>query len=289
MSNQNRVQAGVPSGGEFASATHAEAGIALAERPILLAPGESEDYNELADGEVIETLSVHRSHVDDGSGYMVTAGKTLNFHDIITDKDLSPADGGRDAYLERHGAQIEDFIRDRYDADLENQDWEEVAVECSTSLPDGPLTETGLADAAWNGTKITALHNESDPGTFGSEFLGRLIREQVANSASVEDRLAARAAALRMTPVDVSEMVKHRYLKRELSDAGAMAIASQMHDKTRPALSRLAVRGYADKDDLYTELNLAWLQNSMSQGKSSAVATKLDMMRNWVRNGPDND
>jgi hypothetical protein len=269
MSNQNRVQAGIPTGGEFAAATHAEAGIALAERPILLAPGESENFNELADGDVIETLDVRRSHVDDGSGYVVSAGKTLNFHDIITDKDLSPADGGRDVYLERHGAQIEDFIRDRYDADLENQDWEEVTVECSTSLPDGPLTESIVANAAWDGTKITALHNESDPGTFGSEFVGRLIREQVAESASVEDRLAARAAAMRMLPADVDALVKDRYLKRELSDAGALAIAGQLKDPSRPALSRFAVRGYGNKDDLYTELNLAWIENSVSVGTAT--------------------
>jgi hypothetical protein len=38
----------------------------------------------------------------------------------------------------------------------------------------------------------------------------------------------------------------------------------------------------------YTELNLAWLQNSMSQHYSSAIAMKLDIMRNWVRNGADN-
>lgn len=191
MSNQNRVSPGVPSGGEFAAHTFPEAtGVTLVEpaaRPVLIAPGEDENFNELADGDVIESIDVRRSHIDDGSGYTVTAGKTLNLRDMMGASDLSASDGSLDTYLERHGAQIEDFIRDRYEADLDNQDWEEVRVECSASLPAGNLTEGAVADAAWDGTKITALHNESDPGTFGSEFLGRLIREQIAESASVED------------------------------------------------------------------------------------------------------
>lgn len=290
MSNQNRVSPGVPSGGEFAAHTYPEAtGVALADpagRLIILAPGEDENFNELADGDVIETISVRRT--DDASGFTVTAGKTLNIRDLFPAKDLSPADGGVDTYLERHGAQIEDFIRDRYEADLDSQDWEEVSVECGTELPDGPLTERGVADAAWNGTKITALHNESEPGSFGSEFLGRLIREQVADSASVEDRLGARATAMRMLPSDVDALVKDRYLKRELSDAGALAIAGQLKDPSRPALSKFAVRGYGNRDDLYTELNQAWLQNNFGPGKSTATSIKLDMMRNWIRNGADN-
>ncbi|MDQ0849364.1 hypothetical protein QFZ65_001302 [Arthrobacter sp. B3I9] len=103
------------------------------------------------------------------------------------------------------------FIRDRYEADLDNQDYEEVRVECSTSLPDAPLIEGAVTGAARNGTKIVALHNESAPGTSGSEFVGRLIREQVANSAWRRGPPRGRAGAMRMTPVDVAEQVKARH------------------------------------------------------------------------------
>lgn len=292
MSNQNRVQPGIPTGGEYSATTHPESSLALADpagRPVHVAPGESENFNELADGDVIETLDVSRSHVDDGTGYTITAGKTLNMKDIIPASDLGLNEAGQDAYLERHTAQIEDFLRDRYEADLENTDWEEVSVECSTSLPDAPLTEGVLVDTAWNDTRIVALHNESDPGTFGSESLGRLLREQISHSSSVDDRYAARAAAMRMQPADVTTLVAERYLKRELSDAAALAIAGSMRADGRPALSLLAVRGYGDTADLYTELNLAWITNQLSPNKSTAYANKIDMMRNWVRNGPDND
>ncbi|QOD06093.1 hypothetical protein [Pseudarthrobacter sp. BIM B-2242] len=292
MSNQNRVRPGVPSGGEFAAHTFPEpTGVTLADpaaRPVILAPGEDENFNELADGDIIETIDVHRSHVDDGSGYTVTAGKTLNIRGLFDGQDLA-AEGGVDAYLERHGAQIEDYLRTRYDADLDNQDWDEVRVECSTSLPDVPLTEGAVVDAAWVGTKVTALHNESDPGTCGSEFLGRLLREQIAGSASVQNRLSARAEAMRMLPQDIEAHVRDRHLKRELSDAGALAIAGRLKDPSRPALSRFAVRGYADRDELTTELHLAWLQNSTSRPKSSTTSIALDMMRSWIRNGGDNN
>lgn len=290
MSNMNRHPEGQSNGGQWAAHAYPEAtGVTLADpagRLIVLAPGEDENFNELADGDVIEAINVRRS--DDASGYMVSASKTLNIRGLFDEKEF-PADGGLDAYLDRHGAQIEDFIRERYDADLDNQDWEEVTVECGTDLPDGPLTERGVADTAWNGTRITALHNESDPGTFGSEFLGRLIREQIADSSSVENRLASRAVAMRMLPEDIEKVVKDRYQRRELSDAAALAIAGRLKDPSRPALSRLAVRGYANRDDLTTELNLAWLQNSMSPAKSTTTAISLDMMRNWIRNGADNN
>ncbi|HEX9089782.1 MAG TPA: hypothetical protein VF867_19980 [Arthrobacter sp.] len=292
MSNQNRVQPGIPTGGEFSATAHAESSLALADpatRPVTVAPGESENYNELADGDVIETLNVTRSHVDDGTGYTISAGKTLNMKDILPATDLGTNEAGQDAYLERHTAQIEDFLRDRYEADLENTDWEEVSIECSTSLTDAPLTEGSVVEAAWNGTRIVALHNESDPGTFGSDSLGRLLREQISRSSSVEDRYAARGAAMRMHPEDVKALVADRYMKRELSDAGALAIAGSMRSADRPALARLAVRGYGDSADLYTELNLAWLNNQLSPGRSAAYANQVDMMRNWVRNGPDND
>lgn len=292
MSNQNRVRPGVPSGGEFAAHIFSEpTAVTLADpaaRPVILAPGESDNFNELADGDIIETIDVYRSHVDDGSGYTVTAGKTLNVRGLFDDQDLA-ADGGVDAYLERHGAQIEDYLRTRYDADLDNQDWDEVRVECSTSLPDLPLTEGAVVDAAWVGTKVTALHNESDPGTCGSEYLGRLLREQIAGSASVQNRLAARAEAMRMLPQDIEAHCRGRYLKRELSDAGALAIAGRLKDPSRPALSRFAVRGYADRDELTSELHMAWLQNSTSRPASSTTSIALDMMRSWIRNGGDNN
>lgn len=291
MSNQNRVQPGIPTGGEFSATAHPESSLALADpatRPVHVAPGESENFNELADGDVIETLDVARSHVDDGTGYTITAGKTLNMKDILPASDLGVNEAGQDAYLERHTAQIEDFLRERYEADLENTDWEEVAVECSASLPDALLTEGALVDAAWNDTRIVALHNESDPGTFGSDSLGRLLREKISRSSSVADRLSARGAAMRMQPEDVNALVADRYLKRELSDAAALAIAGAMRSDDRPQLSRLAVRGYGDTADLYTELNMAWITNQLSPSRSSAYAIKIDMMRNWIRNGADN-
>jgi hypothetical protein len=146
VSNQNRVRSGVPTGGEFAAVSHAEAGIALADpaaRPVYLAPGEDENINELADGEVIESIDVRRSHVDDSS-YVVSARNTVNIH----------------------------FIRDRYEADLDNQDYEEVRVECSTSLPDAPLAEGAVTGAAGTPPRSSPCTMKATPGHVRARIRG---------------------------------------------------------------------------------------------------------------------
>ncbi|WP_185982218.1 hypothetical protein [Arthrobacter sp. KBS0703] len=80
--SQNRQPKGITTGGQFAPDAHAESTLLLdpATRDIVLSPGESESFQELADSDVIETLNVNRS--DDGSGYWISPAKTVN----ITEK-----------------------------------------------------------------------------------------------------------------------------------------------------------------------------------------------------------
>lgn len=60
-SNQNRHPEGQPTGGQWAAHAYPEAsGVTLADpagRLIVLAPGEDENFNELADGDVRRELS----------------------------------------------------------------------------------------------------------------------------------------------------------------------------------------------------------------------------------------
>ncbi|WP_216353871.1 hypothetical protein [Arthrobacter sp. SRS-W-1-2016] len=173
--SQNRQPKGITAGGQFAPDIHAESTLLLdpAQRPVTLSPGDSDAFPELADGEVIEALNVTRS--DDGTGYFVSPAKTVNIKDLITDSDPRLHGEALDTWLERNSSVIEDFLAERYEADVRSDDgWDEVGVECTAQLPDGPLTEAQVVDAAWNGTKAVQLHNESDHGSFGSENLGRL-------------------------------------------------------------------------------------------------------------------
>jgi hypothetical protein len=73
--SQSRQPKGITTGGQSAPDTHAESTLLLnpATRDIVLSPGESESFQELADGDVIETLNVNRSN--DGSGYWISPAK----------------------------------------------------------------------------------------------------------------------------------------------------------------------------------------------------------------------
>lgn len=81
--SQNRQPKGITTGGQFAPDSRAEAALLLVpgSRDVILSPGESDTFPELADGDVIETLSVSRS--DDGVGYWISPAKTVNIEDLI--------------------------------------------------------------------------------------------------------------------------------------------------------------------------------------------------------------
>ena len=227
---QNRQPKGIAAGGQFAPDTHAEATLLLdpAARPVTLAPGESDTFTELADGDVIETLNVARS--DDGSGYWVSPAKTVNVGALITDTDPRLHGETLEAWLEKNNPVIEDFLAERYDAVVTTDEgWDEAGIECTAALPDGHLTEAQVIDAAWNGTRIVQLHNECDHGTSGSENLGRLIAERVGGATVIEDPYAARGAGLRMDSNEITRQVDERYGVRPVSDAAAVAIARELN------------------------------------------------------------
>lgn len=171
MNTQPRIPNGVPEGGRFAAAARTESGVLLDDpsaRPIVLNPGETEDYTELADGDVVERLEVSRAHADDGAGYRVHPSMTISLRDLVTAADLHTGEAGHEAWFERHEAQVRDFISERYGAELLEADEDgNTTVEFTAAL-DGPVTHGSVVDAAWDGTRIVALHNEYDPGTFGS-------------------------------------------------------------------------------------------------------------------------
>ncbi|OOP65320.1 hypothetical protein BMF89_00295 [Arthrobacter sp. SRS-W-1-2016] len=110
-------------------------------------------------------------------GYWVSPAKTVSISSLITDSDPRLPGEALATWLDN--PVIEDFLAEPYDtAVTTDEGWDETGIECTAQLPDGPLTEGQIVDAAWNGTKIVQLHNESDHGSFGSENLGWLIIER---------------------------------------------------------------------------------------------------------------
>lgn len=264
----NRRPEGTPAGGQFAPGSHSEAaGIALADstaRPINLAPGETDYYPDLADGPVIDLLAVSRDR-EDPDKYLVRAEHGVDFHALLEHELPELSEEERDAWLSRNRAVIEDFMEERYEADLFGDDWSAVTAECTTTVTSAGPTETMIAEAAWNNTKITALANEEDPGTFGSENLSRLLRERVEASAVIPEVWSARAEAGRLTPEAVDATVAERLGKRELPDAAALSIAYDMGmSGPYPTMARLARTGFADREELRSDLRKIYERDANS-------------------------
>ena len=296
--SQNRQPKGITTGGQFAPETHAESTLLLdpAKRPVTLSPGDGDTFTELADGDVIEALHVNRS--DDGTGYWVSPSKTVNIKDLITDADPRLHGEPLDAWLETNSAVIEDFLAERYDAAVTTDDgWDEVGIECTAHLPEGPLSEDQVVNAAWNNTRVVQLHNEADHGTFGSENLGRLIQERVNGATVLEDPYTVRAAGLRLhnSPDELTAMIDGRHGSRPVSDAAAVAIAKQLGGLRNnrgiiayPAVGRLATRGYFDNTAVDLELGRILTANEQSVSPDQQLARRTESLRTWMREGGEN-
>lgn len=285
----NRRPEGTPAGGQFAPNDHPEASaVALAdpaERSIDLGPGESDDYSELADGDVIDRLEVSRDE-DDPDSYTVSASRAVNFHHLVEHEQPDLSEEEREAWLQRHSAVIDDFMTERYGAQMSGDDWSAIDAECSTKLTGGAPTEGAVGNAAWDDTKIVNLANEEDPGTFGSENLSRLLHERVEATASFPDFWSTRRDMESMTQRTVDNTVEDRYGKRELPDAVALSVAYEMGmSGPYTSMAKLARTGFADEEEVRNDLRKIYERD---QGKPLATA-KADMMFTWLEHGGDND
>lgn len=251
---------------------------------IHLKPGESEDYPELTEGCVIDRLSVTRDAHEEGT-YRISATRSVDFHALVEHDQPDLTRKQREAWLQRYCRVIDSFVQERYDADTSGHDWSSIDVECTVELRGGAPTEEAVVDAVWNGTRIVSLANEEDPGTFGSENLSRLLRENVEATASIPDFWNTRDQASELTLRSVDLMIRDRLGKREVTDAAALAIFSAMAcSGDFPAMGRLALHGFADKEELRTELREIYERD---EAKGPA-ADRANMMFTWLTHGGDN-
>lgn len=257
---------------------------APAGRTVILAPGENEDFTELAE-DPIQSINVHR--YEDGT-YTVHPSMDLNIKDVLSPDFLRTSPEAAAAFVDRNWVLIQDCIKERYGADVTSSPDNDgvLSVEFTAVLGDKELTEGEIADAAWHGTKITALANESDHGTFGSENLGRIITDRAASCVSVADRLKAYGQALRMTDDQIDFEVAAKLGTSELNDGTAMAIAGRLTEKFGrskcPAIHKLSYSGYADTAELGKELHDLYLENDRGR-----TADRISMMFTWALHGGD--
>ncbi|MHA7295183.1 hypothetical protein [Arthrobacter sp. HLT1-21] len=292
-----RQPRGVPVGGQFASIHRSETDLELcpatgltAGRPLAvrLGLGENDEYNDLVDGQVIESLDIRRSE-DDGT-YWVSPAKVINFRDLIPAADLGVTDTERDQWLDLNEPVIEDFIGERYGAELGDgsldEDWSNISAEFTAAHPGQELGSDQALNLAWNNTKIVQLHSEMDPGTQGAEHLGRLLREKVDACKVVPLDLTVREETLRLRkdPTSLDSIVSGRLGERELPDPVALAIAHDLGSTgTRPALAKLARVGYTDLEAATNELRDAY-----DAAPNPLQKRRIDMMWTWLHHGGDN-
>lgn len=285
---RNRHPEGTSAGGQFAPTSRPEpSGVALADpadRPITISQGEDEVYPELADGDVIERLTVSRDD-EDPDKYFVCPSRTVNFHALVRhhQPDLSKTE--REEWLDRYRPAITDFMSNRYGVDLSGDSWDSIDAECTLAINDPNPTEDKISDAAWNQTRIVNLANEEDPGTFGSENLSRLLYEHVEATACVESFHTSKPESERMGTDEVDRIIEARLGQRELPDAAALRIAYDMGmSGPYPTMARFARTGMGNKEEIRSDLRKIYERDQYSP----KAARRADMMFTYLEHGGDN-
>lgn len=109
--------------------------------------------------------------VDFHEGYAAILGVPGRYDDG-TDFDADEASG----WLNDRQQQIEAFFRERYGVVLDGDEWcHQHAVFTIPVSPDQSVEDA--FDALWNGTRAVQLYNELDAGTYGCEYVWRVLRD----------------------------------------------------------------------------------------------------------------
>ncbi|MHA7295182.1 hypothetical protein [Arthrobacter sp. HLT1-21] len=245
----NRQPAGVPTGGQFAHGSHAEpSAVVLPLTEVHLAPGEDDEFDHLADGYVMDSLHVHRN---DHDGYYVTAARRIEIPDLVSAEDMKMDETEHASWVDKHDQLIRGYLAERYGADVVEAGEDSMEIQFTAEHPGDTLTEAEAMRLGWEETKIVQFHNESDPGTFGSENLNRLIMDTVDASTIIPDHhtLMSEAHQLANDRRFVDSIVSLRSGEREIPDAAAMAIARNLatdNPGKYPALAKLGYHGHTD-------------------------------------------
>ncbi len=190
MSNpHSRVSAGTPSGGQFAPGMRSETGVSLDagdERPVS-ALGIDEWDDVLLDditqdpvtSNVLDTVSICR----DPEGFFVRGKTTLDLADglrlyakpDIYDTDTEVDDAELDAWLNKHSADIDEYLLTEYDATLDGgcDQWDYQRLEFRVPLTED-ATVDDVVDQLEENTKAVQLHNERNGGYGSRSFFGSL-------------------------------------------------------------------------------------------------------------------
>lgn len=130
----------------------------------------------LADGTHRVSL-VELARAEDGNlNLEITVEDNLLWNDLFTE-----------AELDEHSDLVKEVYQEWFNAGLDGDEWDAQSVTLNVPIKDGEHTETLLFSKGY-GAHAKFL-NETDPGTFGSPYIGAEIRKRI------DERIAARKEA----------------------------------------------------------------------------------------------
>lgn len=194
MSNTNRVQAGIPEGGQWSESVKARPRVTdlgdVGQPDDTTEPIPTLDVGEThqieADGEVFDRIEV----VNPGDGgYLVTGTVRDNFFTMDLGPKFNDSDvDEKEEYLNHRSEVIDSFFVERFgdsdgfggiDHGIHGPSWDAAEFEFSQPIAE-QATEGQAAEALWENTSAVAMHNEMDPGTYGSDDATSVLRERLA-------------------------------------------------------------------------------------------------------------
>lgn len=338
--NTKRQPKGIPTGGEFAANSHDEAGANLAPGDDMVALVDdgysSRTFAEVAKEEGIdisevqewaeahghevkseELIRVGEDAVDrddiadilrDGNNYDVgevllakyeddtTAVVTRVNHNLLWDDQFSEEE------LDHYRPIVEETYHEWFNADIDVRDsWENADVEMVREVPDDQISDSTAIDAAYG--SYADFTNKTDPGTFGSPYIGSELRKRIDNSRLVSERF-------NLTPGEVPSDLS----KEKITDSEALAISQRLNEYAMAypehsgepgernrspeqykieALRQFNDSGVMNVEDVesglrYLEANrrISTLTGEMSYRKSKELQALSGAMKRWIDDRP---
>lgn len=97
--------------------------------------------------------------------------------DVVTTHDFLFDGSVTEDELNDHADIVDDVFEDWFDADVSGDSWEAADVTLRSSMPAENTTESVVTQKVWG--SWVKFRNETDPGTYGSPYVGAEIRRRI--------------------------------------------------------------------------------------------------------------
>ena len=143
------------------------------------------DFSDVADGDVLDLDGVREAlTASPGDGpYMVDAAIDSNNSSVVNvsvflKENLLWDDMFTEEELNEHHEIVDDVYSEWFGVtDLDGDEWENVDVNLQIQVPLAEASQRIIAARAWGA--YAKFRNETDPGTFGSPYVGHEIRKRI--------------------------------------------------------------------------------------------------------------